>query len=740
MLSSTPPPVRRRRSATALGALAVSGALLLSPALTSASATAAVDTPVNESSANTAVNASGSQLALSATAFTAGDEITVDYTTDQAHELNWVGLYRAGQQPGDGASTLWDYAGDAQGKVSFTLDLPAGEYDIWFLATDGYDALAGPYTITVAADPTKPQPGDPSAAVEIDPVATSIETDGVIVREGFQTESAPEGWSVDSDAADSAAYGAWTFTTRADWTRTIDEMRGRFARPLDTLAVADAQQSGGALDTTLTSAPVAVDGLASVRLSFDSHYRGAAGQTGVVRVSFDGGESTEILRLDSESVTDGYDARQMNYAQDIVVDVPDDAGSAVFSWEFTAEAGARYWAIDSVAVHQVQKAADAAPTQAWIMSDIQGHPGDLQHALGDYSQIAPDADAMLMVGDIVNSGTDGEWQEIYDVMDATDEIRPRQTIAANGNHERYAPGGFDANMERFFAFAERDQQWAEYVVEGPAGDLPVLVIGQEFASPSDVAMSDAQVEFLEERLAHWTALDTQVVVMTHFPLGDTVSASWIPGYHGHHQMNDRLTSILGNYPNAIIFTGHTHYPAELGDWAVQRRTGDGHPDGFWAINTIAMHIEWDAFGENTQGIEEKTTRDINQGLTLDYYGDRVVVTAYDFATDEQIRQVEIANPLVAFDADVRPGAPDPDPETPDPGTPDPGTPDPGTPDPGTPEGPGEGDDGAEAGDGSAADDDDLATTGGELPWGIVLAAVGLIAGGLGLALRLRRRT
>lgn len=496
-------------------------------------------------------------------------------------------------------------------------------------------------------------PGNPDAPVEIDPVTTTRETDEVIAREGFGPGGA-DGWTVTFDDAmadaGTAAYRGWSFTTRADWTADVDQMRTRFGRAQATIAVADPQQFGDVpFDATLTSAPVPVAGLGAVRLTFDSHYRGAPGQAGVVEVRFDGGEPREILRLDSATVADGCDARQMNSAQDVTLDVPAGARHAVFSWRLTAGADARYWAIDSVAVHEALADVEGEPTQAWVMSDIQGHPHDWLHALGDYAQLAPDADGMLLVGDQVNSGTTAEWAEIYDVMDATANIRPRQTIAAIGNHERYAPGGFDANRDRFLAFAQRDRVWDEYVLEGPAGDVPVIVLGQEFASPSDVAMSDAQVECLEQRLAHWTALDKQVVVMTHFPLGDTVSASWIPSYHDHHQMNDRLTSILGNYPNAVVFSGHTHYPAELGDWAVQRRTADGHPDGFWAVNTIAMHVEWDARGEDTASIREVVTRDINQGLLLDAYADRLVVRAYDFAADEQLREVVIPNPLVASD-------------------------------------------------------------------------------------------
>ncbi|WP_231916035.1 metallophosphoesterase family protein [Microbacterium karelineae] len=512
-------------------------------------------------------------------------------------------------------------------------------------------ALAAPALPAVAAPApaSVTQPGDPEAPVEIDPVATTRDTDEIVAREAFTADGA-EGWSA----------SGWRFLTRDEWTADIDEMRSRFGRADGTIAVADPQGLGGSVDATLASAPVDVTGLGSVRLAFDSHYRGSANQAATVSVRFDGGETSEILRLDSASVADGYDARQMNGAQDVVVDVPSGAREAVFSWNLTGDGASRFWAIDSVAVHEVLADAQGEPTQAWVMSDIQGHPQDWQHALGDYAGLAPDADAMVIVGDVVNSGAEAEWDEISDVMDATEDIRPRQTIATIGNHERYAAGGFEANRDRFLAFAGRDRVWDEYVVEGPAGELPVIALGQEFAGPSDVAMSEEQVRFLEERLAHWTEQGSQVLVLSHFPLGETVSATWIPWYSDHHQMNDRLTSILGNYPNAVVMSGHTHYPAELGDWAVQRRTADGHADGFWALNTLAMHVEWDARGEDTAGITEVVTRDINRGLTVDAYGDRLVVTARDFASDEQLRQVTIPNPLVASatDEQIVPGTPE----------------------------------------------------------------------------------
>ncbi|MGO3679022.1 MAG: DUF4073 domain-containing protein, partial [Microbacteriaceae bacterium] len=649
---------RKQRRFAIVGALVTT--MLLVPAATS-SAWAEPQAEQEQANASAPLQAAApATLSLSAATAITGEKLTVKYATDQLHAENWVGIYPETVAPGDSPSLLWKYTPEASGSTSFTLDLQPGTYHVWFLARGGYDAITDKQVLTVTADPQAPaplEPGDPLAPVTIDPVTTTVATDGVIMREFFTETSLPEGWitAFASPATGNPAYAGWQQTTRSQWSENVDEMRDRFGRTDRGFMVADAQQFGADyFEASLTSAPVDVHGLDRVRLTFDSHYRGAPGQTGEVFASFDEAEPVQVLSLDETTVTSGYDGMQMNAAQDLMIEVPAKAKTVQFTWSFTGGEGAHYWGIDSVLVHQVQAATSVEPTQAWVVSDIQGHPADFAVGLQRFAELSPKADGLLMVGDIVNSGSVQEWREIYDVMNASEAYRPRQTVATMGNHERYASGGFDANFARFLEFAERDKAWGEYVLEGPAGDLPVIVLGQEIAGPSDVPMTEEQVRFLEERLAHWTALDKQVLVLSHFPLGNTVSASWLPWYSKHHMHNDRLTNIMVNYPNAIMLSGHTHYPAELGDWSMQRRSDRGHPDGFWAINTLAMHIEWDARGENTSDITEVTTGDINRGLTLDSYGDRVVITAYDFASNTELRQVTIANPLVDFTAELAP--------------------------------------------------------------------------------------
>ena len=65
-------------------------------------------------------------------------------------------------------------------------------------------------------------------------------------------------------------------------------------------------------------------------------------------------------------------------------------------------------------------------------------------------------------------------------------------------------------------------------------------------------------------------------------------------------------------------------------------------------------MEWDARGEDTSGISEIVTRDINRGLTVDVYEDRMVIDARDFGVTGDdgtndvngvVRSVTIPNPL-----------------------------------------------------------------------------------------------
>lgn len=82
--------------------------------------------------------------------------LQVDFTNPDATATDWLGVYAKGVQPGPGSAAWWylngtKTAGTAvgSGSLQMALALGAGQYDLWLLAKDGYNAKAGPVTFSI---------------------------------------------------------------------------------------------------------------------------------------------------------------------------------------------------------------------------------------------------------------------------------------------------------------------------------------------------------------------------------------------------------------------------------------------------------------------------------------------------------------------------------------------------------------------------------------------------------------
>ncbi|KLU89917.1 hypothetical protein MAPG_08886, partial [Magnaporthiopsis poae ATCC 64411] len=78
-----------------------------------------------------------------------GAPLTIEYTTDQPNDKNWIGLWRAGDGPVNQKkaepSLVWKYTPGRSGKISLpTPGLAAGKHRLFFLANDGYVWVTGP--------------------------------------------------------------------------------------------------------------------------------------------------------------------------------------------------------------------------------------------------------------------------------------------------------------------------------------------------------------------------------------------------------------------------------------------------------------------------------------------------------------------------------------------------------------------------------------------------------------------
>lgn len=108
---------------------------------------------------------SGQELGLDLGGYDSGDAISVSFSGGPGNGGDWIGVYAPGVEPGRSASLAWLYTnggrtvgGQAkQGKVVFPAGtFEVGRYEVWFLANNAYERLAGPMELVVRESEVQP--------------------------------------------------------------------------------------------------------------------------------------------------------------------------------------------------------------------------------------------------------------------------------------------------------------------------------------------------------------------------------------------------------------------------------------------------------------------------------------------------------------------------------------------------------------------------------------------------------
>ncbi|MEV0713190.1 metallophosphoesterase [Asanoa sp. NPDC050611] len=494
-------------------------------------------------------------------------------------------------------------------------------------------------------------------------------------------DTARSAWTVQTDGA-AADWRGWTFAERDAWfaadkpvgvgcdpeqdapldSRCYLDQRNQFSRSRGTIAVADnglAAAKGATADvnTTLTSPAVPVSGQREVELVFSSHYRQAHKAVGRVTVAFDGGAETEILRYSAARISANGGGDVISGQEVRKINVPSRAKTAVFRFGYASNRPQLYWAIDDVVVRTplAPLSAKSKATTFQVLSDIQGEGLPyLDGALDLLRREAPGAGAMLVAGDVISGPREqtqeqqlAEYAEVSAIF--ADQKRLPTVLPAIGNHDlRSRVLTRKQQADNFVAFANK---WGAKIskpyYEKVVGGVPVLVLGEEGTGTVEEQqdISDAQVAFLTDRLAYWSARGKQVLVMRHYPFAWTVSGTY-GDFYGNGPREEQLEQIIGRYSNVIYLSGHTHWSPYRRDWSAQVPAVGGNPDGYTAINTGALAMEFAPSPDNPWDEDSATDRPESPSvLTVAVYPDRTVVRAFDALTGEQVNEVEVGNPL-----------------------------------------------------------------------------------------------
>lgn len=469
----------------------------------------------------------------------------------------------------------------------------------------------------------------------------------LLFREGFDavpnpaafTHRLPEGWTsaVEGVTSGEKRWEGWTLATIRDWAWACGtDKRHWFTRGHRQVAIVESRQqrlnATDSMDAHLLSPEIAVSGHAAVVVEFDSHYRqGRPGQRAAVTAEIDGRER-EILRLES----DRFSSRES-----LTVKLPAGATTLRLGFHYLGGNDDWFWAIDNVAV-TVPLSEPAGPPLAIVdvLSDVQGDIEGYEDAVRQFNAMPEPAHALVINGDAVDNGSARLWEEFSAATARTPHASGR-TIMTAGNHEMYGDEGSETYIRRFLERSGSRELWGETLVAG----VPLLTLNSEYYSDVDrdgkepfVRMSPEQLAWLDERLAHWAARDTPVLLFAHYLLPNTVSMSHSAWYQNDYEDIEALSEVLGRYTHQVMFTSHSHASLlhQHDWWGVRRYTGTGEAGerGFPVVNTGAILNAYMPEGDHDETILDGPA---TSGLRVRVYEDRVRVEAWDFVGKKRVR-------------------------------------------------------------------------------------------------------
>ena len=198
-------------------------------------------------------------------------------------------------------------------------------------------------------------------------------------------------------------------------------------------------------------------------------------------------------------------------------------------------------------------------------------------------------DVLLVAGDCTDNGNAANWGAFQEILDKN--LKVNDVVLAMGNHDSWASYGDERSYNEAkktylqYSNAIMGTDFSEVYASRDIGGYPFLVLGSE-ADTTGATLSSAQLDWLETALKE--AADTHpgkpIFVVNHQPLNYTHAVG--NNEHGEgfesNEISTRMQSILDQYENIFLISGHRHHPLTLD------ATTD--PEGFATIEQVGEHI------------------------------------------------------------------------------------------------------------------------------------------------------
>lgn len=266
-----------------------------------------------------------------------------------------------------------------------------------------------------------------------------------------------------------------------------------------------------------------------------------------------------------------------------------------------------------------------------VLGDVHGNAGKLNSAIKDLYSINNNMDALILNGDNVDEGLKKQYDVIKSTLDKDSKLLPKTIIKNIGNHDffDYEKGPNSKQDVEHFINLYSDFSGEKSVYHDTwVKNYHFISLGSESGNTKELGavnatLSDTQLNWLKEKLAEKHEKGKPIFVFLH----QHISTS-IKGWNNGVVQKDKLTKILSQYPEAILFTSHTHVLLSVDNVKLNQP--------FTTAHTGAVNYAIEPNGNNI-----KRLYDESQGLYVEVKDNKTTIKGRDFVKKSWIFTKEI---------------------------------------------------------------------------------------------------
>ena len=275
---------------------------------------------------------------------------------------------------------------------------------------------------------------------------------------------------------------------------------------------------------------------------------------------------------------------------------------------------------------------------------------NIAQMLEDIKRTDPSSAAIIVAGDAVNDGREVEYENLFRLWENADTDIP--FFFVSGNHEwklgdanNSYTSNYNEEKDRYIKHLNKFlKEFGEDTIDNGLPYYDLWINGFHYiflASEAPIThayLSDAQLKWFEEKLAEDRDVDRPSFVIIHQGLHDTVDGcmerdSWdgiIAGnaaykawkssgkWDTYGKYEDKFREILKKYPEAMMFSGHTHRDmTEMNNYHDPTAVGAALPN--YIFNTAAVSYLSTGFFDD--GVAEETITKSWHAQTYKLYGE-----------------------------------------------------------------------------------------------------------------------